>query len=73
MQIKMLKTMAGSEDGAVTRLFRAGEVYQLGQSARAVELAKVFLREGWAEEVVDAGADAPPVEAPPVPARRRKG
>jgi hypothetical protein len=54
----MLKTQAGSETGAVTSIYEAGQVYELGHSAGALDLAAVFLREGWGED-----ADAP--KAPP--------
>ena len=68
MRLRMLKTVMGSEDGAATRPFKAGEVYQLGSTTRSAELAKVFLREGWAELEVVEHQVVPPLEvaAPPL-------
>lgn len=83
MQIRILKTVMGSEDGATTRPFEVGKVYEFGPSPRSLELAAVFLREGWAEaEAVERQAP-PPVEvdapapreaaAPVKPAKRGRG
>lgn len=63
MRIRMLKTVSGSPDGGRTLLYRDGEEYALGETEREKELAAVFLREGWAEEVKPEVKPVPP--APP--------
>lgn len=45
MKIKMLKDARGSADGTKTTDFNEGEVYDLGPEPRALELAKVFVKE----------------------------
>lgn len=69
MQIRMLKTVAGSDDGARTRTFEAGQVYELGPSPRALELAAVFLREGWASAAGVEHQVVPQMEVQAPPAR----
>jgi hypothetical protein len=49
MKIRMLKTMRGSPNGVDIFVYREGEEYDLSRDARALDLANVFLREGWAE------------------------
>jgi hypothetical protein len=65
MRLRMLTTMRGAEDGCTVREYREGVEYELGGTPRADELARVFLREGWAEEA-SAPPPAPP-ESPPAP------
>jgi hypothetical protein len=43
MQILMLETRRGSEDGCVVRRFYRGGVYAVAQA-----LARHFIRQGWA-------------------------
>lgn len=66
MRIKMKTTVAGSRDGAVSEQFRAGTVHDLGGTPRELDLAEVFVREGWAE-AVQHGAPASSPQADPVP------
>ncbi len=44
MRVRMKKRASGSDDRVSTRVFEAGQEYEIGE-----ELATVFLREGWAE------------------------
>lgn len=46
MRIRMKETRPGSEDGVVVTSYQAGRVYDVGE-----ELGRVFVAEGWAEEV----------------------
>jgi hypothetical protein len=59
MRIRMLKTVRGAEDGFTVREYLIDTEHELSGTARAQELAEVFLREGWAEEVGKAPAEAP--------------
>lgn len=61
MRVLMKKTVDGAPDGAHTQRFLEGKAYDLGGSKRAVELAAVFVREGWAEET-----ELEPTAAPPI-------
>lgn len=67
MKIRMTQTQRGAADGMTVVTYVEGQEYDLSGTPRALELAAVFVREGWAEEV-RAGQDAPPAETPP-PAR----
>lgn len=49
MRVQMKATVYGSRDGGRTEKFEDGQPYDLGGSERELELAKVFIREGWAE------------------------
>lgn len=51
MKIRMLSTQHGADDGVTLRTYGAGEEYVLPDTGRGLDLAAVFLREGWAEEV----------------------
>jgi hypothetical protein len=68
MRLRMLSTTNGAEDGYTVREYREGVEYDIGGSARADDLARVFLREGWAE---DASATTEPSSA--VTPRHHKG
>ena len=50
MKVTMLQTVQGSEDGVIVQVYREGEQYDLSATDRALDLAAVFLREGWAVE-----------------------
>ena len=64
MRIRMKATVFGSRDGAATEQFKAGTEHELLHTARERELAKVFVREGWADQVVATNA-APAVPVAP--------
>lgn len=69
MQIRMLVTQRGSEDGVRVQTYEAGLVYQLEPTTRGQELGEVFLREKWAELVrVDSPPPPPPAVPPEAPA-----
>lgn len=52
MRIRMIKSARGSEDGVNLRDYREGEHLDFtGKPARALELARVFLQQNWAEEI----------------------
>lgn len=51
MKIRMLETQRGAEDGVTLRTYETGVEYDLGHTAGARDLAAVFVREGWAEQV----------------------
>ena len=64
MKIRMLSTQRGADDGVTVRTYEAGHVYELAETERGLDLALVFLREGWAEEAEGRrtlGGEAPPV------------
>ena len=65
MKIRMLANAKGAPEGTDTREFVVGEVVEL-RSQRGLDLAGVFIREGWAEELVEArtAPAAPELEAP---------
>ena len=63
MQIRMIETRHGSEDGVRVGTFVAGQVYDLTGSAGAKTLARVFLEQGWAQDASALPA-ADPVEPP---------
>ena len=67
MRLRMLVTMDGSEDGARLKSYTAGLEYAFGPASRSLELAEVFLREGWAED-----ADVPSTPNVPAPEGARK-
>lgn len=48
MKILMVKTARGAEDGANVRTYEEGKEYELGPAPGALDLAAVFVREGWA-------------------------
>ena len=55
MKLKVIKEFRGSHDGVNSRVYYAGETYDIGQ-----ELAEVALREGWAvAPAPEKMADAP--------------
>jgi len=60
MKIRMKQTQLGAADGVTTVVYEKGVEYELGESVRALDLALVFVGEGWAEEVRES---APVVEA----------
>ena len=51
MKIRMSRTQRGAADGVTVITYEAGQEYELGESPRALDLALVFLGQGWAEEV----------------------
>lgn len=60
MRIRMISTRRGADDGSTVRTYEAGAEYELPETERGQDLARVFLREGWA---VDANPPEP-VEPP---------
>jgi hypothetical protein len=69
----MLTTTRGAEDGHTVREYLAGRDYDIGGTPRADELARIFVREGWAEttqahkpqsEVPHPAADVPSGDRP---------
>jgi hypothetical protein len=74
MKIRMSRTQAGSTDGTTVRDYRAGEVYDLTATPGARDLARVFVGEGWAEEVRETPPPVTPEKpaAHPVKTRRKK-
>jgi hypothetical protein len=50
MKIQMLSTQRGSPDGVSIETYLAGENYDLTRTERTRDLARVFVREGWAED-----------------------
>lgn len=57
----MTKTMEGSPDGCRVETYEAGKEYEF-LHAQGVDLARVFVREEWAVEVVDAVDEPEKVE-----------
>ncbi len=51
MKIRMLQQIRGTKDGIVVETFEIGQEVELGDAPREADLLKVFLREGWAEEI----------------------
>lgn len=51
MRIRMLRTQAGSVDGYRIDTYQTGAEYDMGKTEKHTDLARVFLREGWAEHV----------------------
>jgi hypothetical protein len=68
MRVLMKKTVDGSRNGSALEKFQEGKDYDLAGSARSLELAQVFIREGWAEELKGEAPKAPAtkVESGPV-------
>ncbi len=62
MQIKMLKTAQGSDNGLVVNDYAEGEVYEVGEA-----LARVFLDARFAEEVVGEAAQGEQADAGEAP------
>lgn len=58
----MKETRRGTEDGFTVKEYKAGQEYELEPTPRGEELGRVFIREGWAEEV-----KTPPAAAPATP------
>lgn len=72
MRIRMKETRRGADDGHTVREYLAGREYDLSGTPRAEDLAQVFVREGWADEVKAPPAAEParkpePPAAPPAP------
>lgn len=65
MRIRMLKNSKGADDGFTVRDYLEGTDHNLGHSVRAIELAHVFVKEGWAEQI-PASAAAPKVRRLPL-------
>ena len=51
MKITITKTISGSPDGIRVLPYTVGEEYEVPSPKMSAPLAKVFLTEGWAEEV----------------------
>jgi hypothetical protein len=51
MKIKMRQSIKGSVDGIRVDLYAAGETYDLSETERSKELAKVLVDNGWADQV----------------------
>jgi hypothetical protein len=51
MRIRMLRHQYGSPDGVTLLVYEQGHEYDLSGGERALDLAAVFVREGWAVEV----------------------
>lgn len=51
MRVRMKRTVPGAADGFTVVQFKEGEEYDLTQTPRSKDLAQVFVREGWAEEI----------------------
>jgi hypothetical protein len=62
VRIKMKETRRGTEDGHTVREYTAGQEYDLAETPRGDDLAKVFLREGWAEKVEAKRSPSPSAE-----------
>jgi len=69
LSLRMTRTVDGSLNGRDARTYQAGECYDLPDDGPQ-GLAGVFLREGWAELVVEA-APEPAAETAPVPPVKR--
>lgn len=69
MLIRMLSTHRGAADGFTLREYKTGEQYDLSGAQRAVELAQLFVREGWAEQVKaqEPAQPEPPKASAPLP------
>lgn len=66
MRLRMKETRHGSPDGRAVHAYQAGEVYDADTTPPlSDDLASVFLREGWAEEVSETDT------APETPAAKR--
>jgi hypothetical protein len=50
MKIRMLKTVRGSPDGIELLEYVSGQEYDLGRTEREQDLARAFVKHGWAEE-----------------------
>ncbi len=58
MDIRVTRTTTGSPDGVRTALYRAGEIYgPASEPPMPADLARVFLREGWAVEAAPEAKD----------------
>jgi hypothetical protein len=68
VKIRMLTTQRGAEDGVTLRTYEAGKEYDLSHSPGQLDLAAVFVREGWAEEVRAAAPPPAPESSAPEPA-----
>jgi hypothetical protein len=76
MRIRMKETRRGSEDGFTVKDYVANQEYELAATERGVDLGRVFIREGWAEELKgkpSAQAPTPESPEPPAPRGTRKG
>ena len=51
MRIRMRETRRGSDDGVTVKDYLVGQEYELTGSPRAEDLAAVFVREKWADQV----------------------
>ena len=56
MNIRMLTDMQGSNDGPTVQTFKKDEEYTVGKGIHE-DLANVFLKEGWAENVTAGAGD----------------
>ncbi len=71
MRIRMLKTTRGAADGFTVQTYEAGQSYELPETLRAMDLARVFMAAGWAKleggpvDVLPVPAPAPAVEPEP--------
>lgn len=69
MRIKMLRSENGAANpsGSATKLYREGEIHEM-EADWQLELAMVFVREGWAEDIGVLKAEAPEAkDAGPAP------
>ena len=66
MQVRVIESRRGSPDGIATPLYHAGKVYGPKTVPRMpADLAAVFVREGWGEEVNPAAVEAKALAAAP--------
>jgi hypothetical protein len=62
----MLSTRRGADDGVTLRTYHEGTEHDLSATPRALDLAQVFIREGWAKEVKPPAPVPVPVERLPL-------
>lgn len=59
MRVRMLSTKNGADDGVTVRTYLAGQEYELPATSRGLDLAQVFVKAGWAQEVKPEAVSAP--------------
>lgn len=73
MRIRMLSSRPGSPDGVAVRLYAAGTEHDLGATPGELDLARVFVAAGFAEEVAPAALPAAEPAAGDASAAARPG
>lgn len=68
MRIRMTETRDGSVDGVRVQTFQVGTEHDLTKTEGARSLARTFVSQRWAEEVLTGGGALPDDEAAPAPA-----